>query len=192
MRPSNLFLIGCLASGMAILTAPAVASASSPDACTSDAATASSSDMNFQKQADSLFRDIRTEANYARFHADRLRAENRFNQADWVVQGDQLTRLRHDVNVMGDKLCRLESMQSSLTPGQQTEIGRIAAVLPLMADNTTDAINFLNAHQDDLWLPAYHVYFRNLYNEAGQMAHTSHQAVREARIERRQGVTPAS
>src|SRR5215472_3375409 len=106
MRPTNLFLIGCLAAGMAILGAPAVASASLPESCTSDAATAASSDMNFQREAHNLFQDIRTEANYARNDADRLRAENRFNQIDWVQQGDQLTSLRHDVNVMGDKLCK--------------------------------------------------------------------------------------
>ncbi|HUB32637.1 MAG TPA: hypothetical protein VMA31_06400 [Bryobacteraceae bacterium] len=191
MRLSNLFLISCLAGGMAILTGPAVADAL-PESCTSSATTALSADVNVQKEANSLFQDIRDEAIHARFRADRLRAENRSNQVDWVVQGDQLTLLRHNVNVMGAKLCKLQSIESGLAPWQQTEIQRIAAVLPLMADNTTDAINFLNAHQDELWLPGYHVYFHNLYSEARQVAHTSHEGVKETRLMQRQEVNPAS
>ncbi len=190
MRLSNLFLTGCVACGMAFVTGSAMA-APAPDSCGSDSAMAAASDVNVQKQAASLFDNIRTEAQHARFRADRIRAENRFNQTDWVIQGDQLTLLRHNVNVMGKDLCQLQSMQSSLAPWQQADVRRIASVLPMMADNTTDAINFLNTHQIDLWLPAYHVYFRNLSSEAGQVAHTSHQAAKEARLVRQGEINPS-
>jgi hypothetical protein len=51
---------------------------------------------------------------------------------------------------MGAKLCRLETIRMAVAPWQQAEIDRIATRGGLMADNTEDAIHFLNAHQNGL------------------------------------------
>jgi hypothetical protein len=83
---------------------------------------------------------------------------------------------------MGKKLCRLETIRRVVAPWQQETIERIASQLPLMADNTAAAIEYVNAHQQDLVNPTYQRYADNLYSEATDLTQSAGNAVEYAKV----------
>jgi hypothetical protein len=73
-----------------------------------------------------------------------------------------LEDLKGDINDIGAKLCRLETIRRVVAPWQKREIDRIATTVRLMADNAEDAILFVNDKPNDLWLGTYQSYLNNL------------------------------
>ena len=175
MRLKTLFLAGCAAAGMALFAVPATAAA--VHECPAGKPTAASYTWDFKGEADMIFSDIQADAQQALYHADKLQSYARDTTLDWQPQGDQLDAIREEVNAMGTRLCRLETIRRVVAPWQQAEIDRIASTMRLMADNTQDALVFGNAHRDDLWLPTYQRYTRNLYDEARTLEHSVGSAV---------------
>ena len=178
------WILSFVSAGLVVLSVPAMGAVAAK-CCVPGKPTAASYTWNFKGEANAIFKNVQNDAVLARSHADQLQAENRFDQIDWQVQEVQLQALKHDIDQMGAGLCRLEVIHTALAPWQQREVRRIANVLPLMADNTTDAINFMNAHQDELWLPAYQRYSQNLYAESSRLAHSSREAVAYAHVSRK-------
>ncbi|MGA8235426.1 MAG: hypothetical protein WB918_02830 [Candidatus Sulfotelmatobacter sp.] len=151
-------------------------------ACACGKATAASYSWNFRQEADSIFKDFQADAQQFTSDAATLQSFTDDPNITWQVDVGQLNALKSDVNDMGQKLCRLETIRRVVAPWQQDAIDRIAANLPLMADNTRDAILFVNAHQLDLVNPTYQRYADNLYWEGHGLTRSATDAVEYAKV----------
>ena len=170
--------------GSILLTAALTAPASTPPpcTCTPGSPTAASNTWNFKGEANTIFQDIETDAQSIRTHADRIQSYERGPQLSWASHGDQLNAIRDDVNDMGKKLCRLEVIRGALAPWQQGEVDRIAAIVPLLANETEDAILFGAEHQQVLWLPVYQNDTNSLYENSNKLAQSVNEAVKYAGV----------
>jgi hypothetical protein len=175
-----LFVSGCAAAVMAALAVPVMGAA--VHECVPGKTTAASYTWDFKAEANTIFQDLEILARQARNNADELNTFDRGSGVDWETQAAQLNTLRDEVNEMGTRLCRLEQIRRVLAPWQQAEVDRIAQSVQLMADNTDDAIVFLDAHQDELWLPAYQKYGHNLYKDSDSLAESLGNAVTYANV----------
>jgi hypothetical protein len=149
--------------------------------CVPGSPTAASYTWDFKAEANSIFQDLEALARQTSNDADQFETYDRGNGMS-LVQADQLDILKQEVNDMGAKLCRLESIRRVLAPWQQTEVDRIAQEVQLMADNTQDAIVYLNGHEEELWVPTYKKYATNLYKEAGALTESLSEAVTYASV----------
>jgi hypothetical protein len=130
----------------------------------------SSSTWDTHKEATNLLTGIETDSRHIRSLANELDVLRMHLTVDWSSHGQKLEEIKQAVNDMGMKLSRLESIRSSALPWQQQAIDRVAPLVRLTADNTQDAILFLNANLHGLWKPEYGKYTRNMADEAGQIA----------------------
>src|SRR5215469_14824806 len=150
--------------------------------CVPGSPTAASYTWDFKAEANSIFQDLETLARQTRDDADQFQTYSRDQAVSWEIQSDQLNILKHEVNDMGTRLCRLETIRRVLEPWQQTEVDRIAQEVQLMADNTQDAIVYLGGHEQDLWAPTYQKYANNLYKEAAALTQSLNDAVTYASV----------
>jgi hypothetical protein len=171
MRLRVLLVSTCAFAATAAFLAPGMGAA--VHECVPGSPTAASYTWNFKAEANSIFQDLETFARQIRYGADQLVTDNRGHEVDWELQGDQLNILRQEVNDMGDKLCRLESIRRVLAPWQQAEVDRIAEEVQLMADNTQDAIVYLNGHERELWVPTYQRYAITSTTKRGRLPNRS-------------------
>ena len=58
----------------------------------------------------------------------------------WDAHADELEYLKSEINDIGAKLCRLQTIRRVVAPWQQNVIDQIATDTQLMADNAQDAI----------------------------------------------------
>ena len=181
MKVRYLAIASCI--GVTILMGAPPAMAANHE-CVAGKSTAASYTWNFKAEANNIFQDIQFDAQQARYHADRLQTFARDGDMTWDSHADQLDELKTEVNDMGAKLCRLETIRRVVAPWQQKEIDRIASTLRLMADSTQDAINFGNTHQRDLWLASYRTYANNIFADAQSLANSVDHAVEYARTSR--------
>jgi hypothetical protein len=135
---------------------------------------------DYSKEASGLLDDMHADAYQIAHHASILQGYATDPDVDWEMHADQLYSMKNEVDNMGKQLCRLESMQSVLPRDEQhpKTIQRIAPLVQLLADNTTDAIHYVNAHQGDFWAPVYQKYASNMNYEANSIAHEIHQVLR--------------
>jgi hypothetical protein len=173
-------IVTCISAATVAFVVPGMGA--SVHECVPGSPTAASYTWDFRAEANSIFQDLETLARQARGDADQLVTYNRGHEVEWEMQADQLNILKQEVNDMGAKLCRLESIRSVLAPWQQAEVDRIAEEVQLMADNTQDAIVYLNAHEQELWVPTYQNYANNLYTEAGSLTESLSNAVTYANV----------
>ena len=179
-------LRGLLLSGVAsaMLASAAPRPRATAESCVaagpSDGATAA----EFQREATAIFRDVAADSRNALDSANTLESFADSPELSWQGHALELSELRTDVNDMGAKLCRLEAIRADVAPWQQKTIDEIAAEVRLMADNTQDAIRFVNAHQENLWEPEYHKYVSNLDDEARQLTRSVTSAVHYANAQR--------
>jgi len=170
-------LTGCTC---AVLAAFPAFAAIQPHCCTPGRPTAASYKWNFQKEADGLFHKIQREAFDATNAAGRLQAFNRDQNIAWQLQGEKLDQLKVDINRMGNQVCRLEIIRSTLAPWQRVTVNRMGVELRLLADNDRDAILYVNRNQRGFWLPTYRMYVQNIYKETNGLLHSSGTAVEYA------------
>jgi hypothetical protein len=154
----------------ALAVAPVFAVAASPKECQPGPPTAESYQWNFQREASQLLQGIQEDAMNAQDHANLLENFDTNLSVSWRSHAGELTAIKHEVNDMGQKLCRLETIRTALAPWQQKAVDRVAPDVRLMADNVQDAILFLNHNQNTLWLPTYRKYAKNLYQEASTLS----------------------
>jgi len=152
--------------------------------CVAAKPTAASYTWDFKGEANTIFQAVQADAEQAVNHADMLQSFAQDPGFSWQTHQNELLALKAEINDIGDKLCRLETIRRAVTPWQQAEIDRIATAARLMADNTQDAIRFGNDHQADFWLPAYQKYTNNLYDQARSLANSVGNAVAYARVSR--------
>jgi hypothetical protein len=180
MRLKALLVSSCVSAAMAAFVVPGMGAA--VHECAPGSPTAASYTWDFKAEANSIFQDLETLARQTRNDTDQLQSYDRGSGVSWEIQADQLDIVRQEVNDMGTRLCRLESIRRVLAPWQQAEVDRIAEAVQLMADNTQDAIVYLGAHEEELWVPAYQKYTNNLYKEAGALAESLSNAVAFANV----------
>ena len=126
--------------------------------------------------------DVQTDARLIRSQADRLESYERGPQLSWQSHSAKLDAIKGEVNDMGRKLCRLETIRRTLAPWQQAEVDRIAGVVPRLASETRGAILFGGDHQHTLWLATYEKYTDSLYNQSSKLANSINEAVKYARV----------
>ncbi|HUO24034.1 MAG TPA: hypothetical protein VMU61_00105 [Candidatus Aquilonibacter sp.] len=144
--------------------------------------TAASYTWNFHREANTLFDGIQTDAQHATNHAAKLQSFAYDSNITWQLDANQLTQIKSEVDDMGKKLCRLEIIRRVVSPWQQKTIDRIADNLQFMADNTQDAILYVNGHQQDLMNPTYRMYANNLYSEGSNLSQSVGDAVEYAKV----------
>lgn len=121
---------------------------------------------DFQKEGSRLLEDINRDAREVRHHAAILRSQYPTLADHWEFQASELNMVRYEVNQMGEKLCRLQTIHDQLMPWQQKAVESTAPVLKELAIFTTDSINFANNHRSNLWNPLYRTYLKDMYREA--------------------------
>lgn len=186
MRLRSLTKMGMLLAAMAaLLAAPAGAVTTHP--CTPAQPTAESYTWNFHQEATNLLSSIRDDAAKIRDLSDQV---NNYTKEpdliDWRLHADKLRQIKSNINDIGAKVCRLETIRSAVLPWQQRVIDRIAHTDRLMANNTEDAINFLNGHHEGLWLAPYPKYAKNLYSESDSIASYVGNSVEMAKLRQEQ------
>jgi hypothetical protein len=87
---------------------------------------------------------------------------------------------------MGKRLCTLESIQSVTSPQEEQFVAQVAPIVQELADNTTDAINHLNAHEGSLWTSTYKTNIYNMYTEAREISHAINQNEHMTRLRERE------
>lgn len=128
--------------------------------------TAASYTWNFSREASSLLRDIHYDAVRASHAAIMFQTVARNPDESWAGRAYSLSQIRAQVDDMGRRLCRLETIRRVVAPWQQEAIGQIAPMVQYMADNTNDALHYLNTHQAAYWSPSYRTYSGRLYTQA--------------------------
>jgi hypothetical protein len=190
MKLNHFLYSGCISIAMivsampAVAAPPAVAAAAQKCACVPGKPTAASYTYDFRSEANTIFADIELQARQSLTDADALQGGARAGLT-WESQTVMLDNLKSDINDIGVKLCRLETIRGVLAPWQQRVVDRIAASSLLLADNAQDAIQFGNANQQRLWRQPYRDYVNNLFNEAQRLKQSAGQAVDFASVSRK-------
>ncbi|MFZ0762249.1 MAG: hypothetical protein WAM69_20045, partial [Candidatus Sulfotelmatobacter sp.] len=122
---------------------PLTSGAITMNKCAPGPPTAASYTWNFQGEANTLFQDVRVDAQQVTTDAAQLQSFSENPNISWQLDGDKLTQVKADVDDMGRKLCRLETIRRVVAPWQRDTIDRIASNVVLMADNTQDAIEYV-------------------------------------------------
>ena len=180
-----LLLTGLIAAMGAIPAVPALAA--EQHECSKAPVTPASYTWNFKAEANRTFESVARDAAAVLDRAARLDTFSRQPDVSWQSHGVELDAIKARVNDMGSKLCRLETIRRVLDPWQQREVDRIANRVQLLADNTQDAIQYLNTYQSRLLMPAYEMYSRNLYEQADKLTHSVDNAVAYAKASHEYG-----
>ena len=109
-----LFVGTCVAGAMVVFTP--MAKAGAVHECVSASPTAESETWDFKGEANVIFRDIRSDAEQALNHADQLQSFARDPGMSREAHAGELDALKEEVNDIGAKLCRLETIQRVLEP----------------------------------------------------------------------------
>jgi len=166
----SLKLVASAAPVLAAMTLlPVLSFAADSHSCASEEPTAQSYTWNFSREAAGILKDLRADAVHAEAHAATLQSMASANQVSWEAHASELSRIKYEINDMGAKLCRLETIRRVVSPWEQQAIDRSVPEIRLLADNATDALNYLNQHQGEFWEPTYVKYTDNLYNESHQL-----------------------
>ena len=168
MNVSNIVTIGYLLAAIAVT--PVISMGSEHRPCKSEEPTAESYTWNFPKEASAVLEEIRADVSKLENQADRLRGFSTNPVIDWQTHASELSSIKAEINDMGAKLCRLEIIRPAVLPWQQQAIDRTAVVVREMANNTEQAISYLNDNQEHLWSPTYRQYATNLYNEGERLS----------------------
>jgi len=170
------------AASAALALSASAATAAETRACAAGTPTAASNTWDFKGEANGIFKDIQSDAQAALDHADILQSYADDSELSWQAHADELLPIKEEINDIGARLCRLETIRRVLAPWQQHAVDQIAETARLMADNAQDAILFLNAHHNVLWLPTYQKYVNNLTTEGQSLAHSVGSAVEFASV----------
>ncbi len=163
-------LVGCLAAGALVLPA---ASLSQSRACTSGALTPQSYTWNFRQEAQGLLGDVDLDAYWASYHADQL--DHFSPEISWEEHAIELNAIRGEINDMGTKLCRLETIRRVVSPWEQKAIDNAAPLIAEMANEAASAITYLNNSQLHLFAPSYHAYSEEMFQQSTRLNHQLNQ-----------------
>jgi hypothetical protein len=115
MRLRALVWISCISAAMAVSPVPAAAAV--VNQCTAGNPTAASYTWDSKGEANTIFKDVRDDAEKALYHAVKLQSFAGDPNLDWQTHADQLEYLKGEINDMGTKLCRLETIRRVVARG---------------------------------------------------------------------------
>ena len=133
MRLRTLLWSGCISAAFAVYAVPASA-ARAPQQCVAGEPTAASYTWDFKGEANTIFKDIQSDAQDAVDHAGILQSYALDSQLSWDAHAEELEYLKSDINEIGAKLCRLQTIRRVVAPWQQNVIDQIATDTRLMAE----------------------------------------------------------
>jgi hypothetical protein len=149
-------LTGCLVAAMTALPAAAPAAG----------VPAGEPDRTPNTEVLSLLKYVHAKALDAGSRSGELQTLVRSPNVSWQSDIVTLGLLRDDINDMGRAIARLEQLRSSAAASDRKAIDEAAVWLAKMARNTKAALEFANANQNDLWMPAFQKYANLLANES--------------------------
>jgi hypothetical protein len=125
-----------------------------PAARPPDAIAGSARAWDFQSEAADLLQEVRGFSSRLSKDADQLESYTRSNVGR-PAHGEQLALVKEHVNLIGERLERLQEIQHVTSPWQQQAIGRITPVAVELASRTQAAIEHLNGDGKYLFSPIY-------------------------------------
>ena len=164
MQLKTLLWSSCISAVLALATSATAATV--PQECVAAEPTAASQTWDFKGEANNIFKDIQSDAQQAATDADYLQSLDRDPMMSWESHAEYLESLKGEINDIGAKLCRLQTIRRMLAPWQQSAVDQIAGEAQLMANHTQQAIAFGGTHRAELWLGDYRSDVTNLTNEA--------------------------
>ena len=155
MRYKNIVMASCLAA--MTIAVPAGLSADTNNAIPDPAAIREVEDhlAAFEQQAVDVSR-----------HSDELLCLTRDHKTNWESHAYYLNNLRHDINTLGRMLSELEQLKPRASEAQQMAIERARPHLVALANETTEALDFIRAGHRNLWQPQYKETVADLSDQA--------------------------
>lgn len=138
--------------GTLLLMTPLFASSSGEEARAGDTP---AYNWAYAEEASRLLQQVRTLSAQVADDAHLLNIPSQRNQLHWRTHAEQLHQIRQGINAMGEKLQRLQEIQSMVAPWQQKAVERVMPNAVALAKHTEAAIAHLNEHQGRLWAPPY-------------------------------------
>ncbi len=181
MTLRNWMTTGMLA--VAIASLPAIAPAATAKQCATDKTATAMENSQAVTEANDLLNSLDNGLMKVARHASTLENLSTNLNVSSEAHSSELSRVRADINRMGDETCRLEAIRQSVAPWQRQAIDRADVELRLIAANTDNAIVFLNASPQLTWTPTYRSYVTNLYNESSSLARSVRRYEHLARVQ---------
>ncbi len=151
------------------------------------------------RRAAQLLQAVREDAIDARNHADRIRGYTTNTVLSWDAHAGQLAQIRSDINDIGSKLSALQAIRGDVSPWERDAIDRTAGLVPLLADNAQDALQYVAHNESRFWTPEYRKYADNLYTLSSDLsrsvgAYEEFAKVhrQDLRLEKQLGMTPGA
>lgn len=125
------------------------------------------------EKTSNLLHQLESDAMTVKNVADRLRALTRDPfVTDWQDDGDQLVKIRSQVNDMDKLLAELRTNQPADLPWQRKAIQGIAPSVVNLTDTTEAAVASLNQNQGDVYQSNVYGLSQDLYNQASVITKT--------------------
>jgi len=176
MRFIHWLVGGCVSAAMIFVAIPLQAEGARQ--CPIAEPNAQSYTWDFHHEANTIFQDLQSDIWQIEDQAGYLQRSTDLNLT-WKTSSGDWNRMRDAVNDMSDHLCRLEGIRRVLAPWQQKVVDRIASDVPLMVNNTEDAIVYANSNPSTLWNPTYQSYVNYLERTAETLNQTLGSALHE-------------
>jgi len=180
MKLGTLLWSGLISAAIAVAAVPGTAPA--VQSCAIGRPTAASYTWDFKREANSILEEVQSDARQAMNHADQLQSLEVDPNVSRETHAAQLNDLKDEINDIGAKLCRLETIRRMVSPWQQRVIDQVATTTRLMADNAQDAIALYNDNPGELKFPTYWHYTSNLYNQSKTLTRSVENAVKFAGV----------
>jgi len=125
-------------------------------------------DWNYPAEASSLLKEVQFTATVLSRDATILESYSR-GALSRESHADRITTVKHHINVMGEKLNRLQAIRHLVTPWQQEAIDSAVPPAVTLAAHTQAAIEHLNDRGNNLWHPDYTDLLRGISERSGQV-----------------------
>ncbi len=136
-------------------------------------------------EATNLMSDIEVRSTNVATTADELVFTSVPSTDTWQFQTQEVATIKSDINKMGKDLCRLKEMRASLPMWEQHAIDLLYPRLAGMANNTSNAIQFINSSQTALWRPELRRYESAVDSQAHNLTRMADTYVDYARVHKR-------
>ncbi len=131
--------------------------------------TAECETWNFEAEASGLLKQIGTLSRKLHNDAGTLESFKRQPTLSWQSHAAQLNRTREHINSIGERLDRLQAIQSITAPWQQRAIREIVPVAATLAAHTESAIQHLNDNRSYLFAPVYAEHLTAIAERSGEL-----------------------
>jgi hypothetical protein len=109
----------------------------------------------YAEEASGLIAEVRSLSAQLANNAGSLRLHSQRNQLSSASHALHLNEIRDQINTMGEKLRRLETIQSMVAPWQQRAFERITPHAVAMAEHAEEAIQYHADQRGNFWVADY-------------------------------------